>query len=212
MSRGLNDTVHLRRIAKFGPDGAISATATDEYTPTPKPIRQQPQNLKPRFTPIGVPTATPPPVESLKTRPALATETGESEVDSDQDMTDVGKSQMPETPTRPKGSKKSSATNGMLKRKHPEDEGDKSTSAKASTKRAKTTKSSTAKSSSTKETPVQPPTQPALSNGKSSNASTAAIKSKAKPAKKDKKDSRKSSVLPSKLTPVPVPSIPGMRR
>ncbi|KAI1768450.1 DNA-directed RNA polymerase I subunit RPA34.5-domain-containing protein [Hypoxylon sp. FL1150] len=201
LNRGINDTVHLRRIAKFGPDGAISATATDEYTPVPKPIRQQPQNLKPRFTPIGVPTPMPPPIESLKVHPTLATETEQSEADFDSD------SQAPATPTRAKGAKKSNVKNGVLKRKHPEDEGDKSTSTKAATKRAKTTKSTTTKVSSTKETPVRPPTQPSQTNG----ASAPATKGKAKAAKKEKKDPR-SSVPPAKLTPVPVPSFPGMRR
>lgn len=66
LNRGIDSTVHLRRIAKFGPSGVTKATATDAYTPIPKPVREQPQGLKPRFTPIGVPTPlqTPPQVQS----------------------------------------------------------------------------------------------------------------------------------------------------
>ncbi|KAI1087155.1 DNA-directed RNA polymerase I subunit RPA34.5-domain-containing protein [Rostrohypoxylon terebratum] len=58
LDRGIDSTVHLRRIAKFGPGGTVSSTAAENYAPAPKVIREQPEGLKPRFTPIGVPTPT----------------------------------------------------------------------------------------------------------------------------------------------------------
>ncbi|XXH01506.1 hypothetical protein Hte_007866 [Hypoxylon texense] len=211
VNRAVDSTVHLRRVAKFGPNGAISSTVTNEYTPIPKPIRQQPQNLKPRFTPIGVPTPTPPPVQSLKARPTSATQTDEesgSEVDSDEGMAEVPASPPPATPTRSKGSKKLSSVNGQLKRKHPGDEGDRpapvqsSQLSEKSAKRSKTVKSSTSKVSSTKETPILPSTPALASNGAPLKASTSLNKDKTKSATKP----------PNKLTPVPVPIIPNMRR
>ncbi|KAI0165145.1 DNA-directed RNA polymerase I subunit RPA34.5-domain-containing protein [Hypoxylon sp. FL1284] len=226
LNRGIDSTVHLRRMAKFGPDSTVSATATTEYTPIPKPVRQQPQNLKPRFMPIGIPAPTPL-AQPVRPSAALATQ-GESESDSDQDMTSMSMSQDTATPTVSKRSKKSNAADGKLKRKHPGDESAKSTPVPASeksSKRAKTTTDGT-QPTGRKETPVRPPNAAlASSNGtgkpsketptKESTPSkdSKADKAKTKAAKKEKKDAKtKSFVPPTKLTPVPVPKITGMKR
>ncbi|XDG05401.1 hypothetical protein ABKA04_005016 [Annulohypoxylon sp. FPYF3050] len=126
LNRGIDSTVHLRRIAKFGPGGTVSSTADDNYAPAPKAIREQPQGLKPRFTPIGVPT------------PAVQISTSAE-----------SKSKSSKKP------KESDAVNGQLKRKHPEQNTNQSTPGQEpptqgkSAKRPKTSKSAAAQISST---------------------------------------------------------------
>lgn len=126
MNRGIDSTVHLRRIAKFGPGGTVSSTADDNYAPAPKAIREQPQGLKPRFTPIGVPT----PAVQISTAAASKSKSSKKPKESD-------------------------AVNGQLKRKHPEQNTNQSTPGQEPptqgkfAKRPKTSKSATAQISST---------------------------------------------------------------
>ncbi|KAI2463357.1 DNA-directed RNA polymerase I subunit RPA34.5-domain-containing protein [Annulohypoxylon bovei var. microspora] len=181
LNRGIDSTVHLRRIAKFGPGGTVSATATDDYAPIPKAIREQPQGLKPRFTPIGVPTPTWLNVPSSS----------------------VGGSKSS------KKSKKSDAVNGQLKRKHPGQGTDQSTpiqepqSHEKSTKRTKTSKSTTAKA-----TPVQAPAVAQTFSVPSVIDTPSKVRT---PANKEKaKKEKKVAFKPQKETPVPVPNVLSM--
>ncbi|KAI0886815.1 DNA-directed RNA polymerase I subunit RPA34.5-domain-containing protein [Annulohypoxylon maeteangense] len=127
LNRGIDSTVHLRRIAKFGPGGAVSATATDDYAPIPKAIREQPQGLKPRFTPIGVPTPTWQGISSASVSQSNGS----------------------------KKSKKSDGVSGQLKRKHPGQGADQATAEQGSQSKGKSAKRP--KTSKSKETPIQPP-------------------------------------------------------
>ncbi|KAI0000096.1 DNA-directed RNA polymerase I subunit RPA34.5-domain-containing protein [Xylariaceae sp. FL0662B] len=179
LNRGIDSTIHLRRIAKFGPGGDVSATATEDYTPLPKPIREQPKGLKPRFTPIGVPTpAEPESLEkqhrSLKAQSSALRATSkssepgsESESDSDQEMTEAPLVPVIASSIAPNKSERSSAVNGQLKRKHSSGERQStaptkvSKSPEKSAKRAKTTISST---------PILPPKSSLISGSQSSKA------------------------------------------
>jgi hypothetical protein len=119
VSRGIDTTVHVSKRAHFGGNSQISATATDSYVRQPKPIRKQPENLRPRFTPIGVPTVkTAQPSRSnqfLKADPGLDSDESEEE-DEDEDVT------MSNTAAHAP-----SLPNGKLKRKQPtENDGDES--------------------------------------------------------------------------------------
>ncbi|KAF3067361.1 hypothetical protein GL218_08554 [Daldinia childiae] len=202
LNRGIDSTVHLRRIAKFGPGGTVSATATEDYAPVPKAIREQPQGLRPRFTPIGVPSSTPQ-VQSLESRPApvVTRAVSSSESDSESESTSDKDSAVLPTATNSKKSKKPEVVNGKLKRKQPEGEGKSAPvqeprSQEKSAKRPKTTKPTSSKvPSSSKETPILPQTP----NGSSSN-------------KKAKQDKSKYSIQSTKQTPVPVPKVFSMNR
>ncbi|KAI0381446.1 DNA-directed RNA polymerase I subunit RPA34.5-domain-containing protein [Hypomontagnella monticulosa] len=214
LNRGIDSTVHIRHIAKFGPGSATSATATKDYNPIPKPIREQPQGLKPRFTPIGVPNPTPsrilpakpkstPVAQDVSSRSESESEP-ESESESDEDMT-PSQPPLATSSTSSKKHKKLDAVNGKLKRKHPSDEENQSTpvresqSQEKSTKRPKTSKSTPKASSSKKEAPVQ---IAALSTPKET------------PSKKAKANKEKSkyAIKPTKQTPVPPPTFPSMNR
>lgn len=93
MNRAIDSTIHLRRIAEFGGASKVSATATDQYVRKQRPARQQPKDLKPRFTPIGVPTTKPSAVpaqksQASKPKPASSSSSSDSS-DSDVEMTDA---------------------------------------------------------------------------------------------------------------------------
>ncbi|KAI0892395.1 DNA-directed RNA polymerase I subunit RPA34.5-domain-containing protein [Annulohypoxylon nitens] len=157
LNRGIDSTVHLRRIAKFGPGGTVSSTADDNYAPAPKAIREQPQGLKPRFTPIGVPT----PAVQISTTAASKSKSS-------------------------KKSKESDAANGQLKRKHPEQNTNQSTPGQEpqtqgkSAKRPKTSKSATAQISST---PVTVDTPSKVRTPANKDQAKKAAKDAFKPAK-----------------------------
>ncbi|KAI0123611.1 DNA-directed RNA polymerase I subunit RPA34.5-domain-containing protein [Xylariales sp. AK1849] len=134
LNRGIDSTVHLRRIAEFGGGSKASSTATDGYIRQPRPVREQPQNLRPRFTPIGVPTPTTSSVPAQKRRPAasvpektkpaedpLSDSSSSSGSDSDVDMSDAPALPPPTIPTAAKNST-APIINGSLKRKQPVDD------------------------------------------------------------------------------------------
>ncbi|OTA99144.1 hypothetical protein M426DRAFT_325389 [Hypoxylon sp. CI-4A] len=205
LDRSVDSTVHLRQIAKFGPNSSVSATATDAYTPIPKPIRNQPQGLKTRFTPIGVPS---PQVQLAQPRPSQDVPSSAPE-SADVEMTTIPNSQ-PQSSGPAKKTKKSDAANGKLKRKQPSSEEQSSSvpESQSQEKSAKRPKTIT-KAAKPKETPIQAPTPAHLvpmPNGTSPSVST--------PTRKPKKDSKVkySATKPAKQTPVPVPVVPSMKR
>ncbi|KAI1377966.1 hypothetical protein F4677DRAFT_31615 [Hypoxylon crocopeplum] len=214
LNRGIDSTVHLRRMAKFGPGGAVSATATESYAPVPKAVREQPQGLRPRYTPIGVPNPAQPQPPSVKPQPAPAAQTvspsdseSQSEGDPDQDMATVSKSHMPVSSGSSKKSKKSDAVNGNRKRKHSGDDEDMSTlvqksqSQEKSAKKPKTAK--TSKASSFKKG-GQTLTASASNDGAVSKAPTPSIKEKTK--------KKLNYSVPTKQTPIPLPTVLSMKR
>ncbi|KAI1757641.1 DNA-directed RNA polymerase I subunit RPA34.5-domain-containing protein [Xylaria castorea] len=215
LNHGIDSTVHLRRMAKFGPGGEVHATATDNYVPVPKPVREQPEGLRVRYTPIGVPAPT---VSS--TAPTKSTSTdassslakkkahvqssssseSESESDSDVEMTTPSASI---TPAGQMKSAKSSMTNGDRKRKHIGDEDQ-------SIKRLKAEQS--IEVPSVKQSSVQ-----ASKLGVTYNATPS---KKPSSKSKDKKEKVKKVTTPkaaamtptnAKQTPIPLPTYPGMK-
>ncbi|KAI5922950.1 DNA-directed RNA polymerase I subunit RPA34.5-domain-containing protein [Camillea tinctor] len=223
LNRGIDSTVHLRRMAKFGPGGEVGATASNEYVPHPKPIRQQPKGLKPRFTPIGVPnpkvpnategpqrSAIPKPSSESNSKSSSPASDGESESESESES-DVEMTNAPELPLSiPK------ATNGTLKRKLAAEDLPPSSAAKSTksngkvvTKKPKSTQTAPTPSqllSGKKETPVQPPN---LSRIAATSVSTSSKLST--PKAKDKKDKKGGKDKSTKTregqeTPVPPPS------
>ncbi|KAI1296001.1 DNA-directed RNA polymerase I subunit RPA34.5-domain-containing protein [Xylaria venustula] len=215
LNHGIDSTVHLRRMAKFGPGGEVHATATDDYVPVPKPIREQPEGLKVRYTPIGVPTPVLPiavPTRKAtgngdasssqgKTKASQQPSSGsesESESESDVEMTTPSASAVPASQTKPV---KPNLTNGDRKRKHAGEEDQ-------AAKRQKAEKGAEAPSVK-KQSLVQTPDSSATPSKKPS----AKTKDRKEKVKKDK--TPKSAVMTptsSKQTPVPLPSYPGMKR
>ncbi|KAI1421459.1 DNA-directed RNA polymerase I subunit RPA34.5-domain-containing protein [Xylaria sp. FL1777] len=213
LNHGVDSTIHLRRMAKFGPGGEVHATATDNYVPVPKPIREQPQDLRVRYTPIGVPSpvissavatkksSVNAPSSKAKTKVGVhfpSNSDSESDSESDVEMTTPTALATPASQSK---SAKSGLANGVRKRKHPgnEDQGVKRIKAE------QTTEVPSAK----KQIPVQTPT----SSATPSHNPSAKSKDKKGKAKKDK--TPKSVVMtptPAKQTPVPLPSYPGMKR
>lgn len=214
LNRGIDSTVHVRHIAKFGPGSTTSATATKDYIPIPKAIREQPQGLKPRFTPIGVPNPIPPPILPTKLNPTpvaqnTSSSESESESESDGDMA-ASQPRLATSSASSKKPKKSDAVNGKLKRKHPSDEGSQTTPVRESqsqekaAKRPKTAKS-TPKASGSKKGAA---TQTAAISTPSETPSKVASSKKVKASK----DKPKYAIRPSKQTPIPPPIFPSMNR
>ncbi|KAI1821627.1 DNA-directed RNA polymerase I subunit RPA34.5-domain-containing protein [Xylaria intraflava] len=213
LNHSIDSTVHLRRMAKFGPGGEVHATATDDYVPVPKPIREQPEGLRIRYTPIGVPSIPSAnaaklmtPANSFSSQPSTKLRVpsrakGESESDSDVEMT------APPAPAATKGQKKSAkvdVANGDRKRKHPGDEDQGAKRLKA----GQVTKESSPK----KRTPIHPPNVAAASNATPSKQSSQEVKAKKEKSKKDKtpKPAVVTPIVP-KQTPIPLPNYPGMK-
>ncbi|KAJ3567326.1 hypothetical protein NPX13_g6811 [Xylaria arbuscula] len=212
LNHGIDSTVHLRRMAKFGPGGEVHATATDDYVPVPKPIRQQPEGLRVRYTPIGVPT---PPVSSIpavkktptkassvqvKQKPAVESSSSgsESESESDVEMTTPSALIAPASQTK---AAKSALTNGDRKRRH-------SGNDNQSAKRVKA-EPTPEKASMKKQAVVQAPNATATPSKKPPS------KGKEKKEKVKQEKTPKPAALtatPAKQTPVPLPKIPGLKR
>ncbi|GAW13264.1 hypothetical protein ANO14919_026440 [Xylariales sp. No.14919] len=195
LNRGIDSTVHLRRMAKFGPGGEVHATATDDYVPIPKPIREQPEGLRARYTPIGVPTPPIPSVAPTKrtTASAPSSESG-SDGESDVEMTTPPASIA--TPSRKK-SAKSDVTNGDRKRKHSGDEDQ-------AAKRLKG-----GQSTEKKHNPVQALNPSDATPPKKSSTKNTDKKEKPKKAKTPKSTTMTSAT--AKQTPIPLPTYPGMK-
>ncbi|KAK5625222.1 hypothetical protein RRF57_000938 [Xylaria bambusicola] len=210
VNRGIDSTVHLRRMAKFGPGGEVHATATDDYVPVPKPIRQQPEGLRVRYTPIGVPTPaisnavpakkTPAKASQAKKNPAVhssSSSDSESETGSDVEMTTPSVSIAPASQSKPT---KSGLANGDRKRRH-------SGNDDQSAKRVKA-EQATERSSSQKQAVIQAPNPSATPSKKSSKGKEK--KDKAKQEKTPKSITMTPTI--AKQTPIPLPNVPGMKR
>ncbi|KAI0195233.1 DNA-directed RNA polymerase I subunit RPA34.5-domain-containing protein [Xylaria flabelliformis] len=214
LNHGIDSTVHLRRMAKFGPGGEVHATATDNYVPVPKPVREQPEGLRVRYTPIGVPTpvaSSTAPTKSIstnvpssqpkKTARAQSSSSSESESASDSDVEMTTPSALI-TPASQVKSAKSSMANGDRKRKHMGDEDQ-------STKRLKAVESTEGPGVKQKST-----------QGSKLGSTSDATPSKKPSKSKDKKETAKKNKTPNsaamtpskaKQTPIPLPSYPGMK-
>ncbi|KAH9905890.1 DNA-directed RNA polymerase I subunit RPA34.5-domain-containing protein [Xylariomycetidae sp. FL2044] len=234
LNRGIDSTVHLRRMLKFGPNGDVSSTATDQYAAQPRAIREQPQGLKPRFTPLGVPNeprptipleaqsssvsskahATPKAPRESSSESSDSASDSSSEDDSDVEMTGVASTQ-PIAPVAPtKKSETPASTNGNLKRKHPEtiqQQVKASGPVSKSVKRTKTSAIATPASSqspmvkATKERKETPISTPSLARVASRSSSTPSGEAK------DKSKKSKSPKKAYKQTPIPLPKFPGMK-
>ncbi|KAI1124595.1 DNA-directed RNA polymerase I subunit RPA34.5-domain-containing protein [Nemania abortiva] len=216
LNHSIDSTVHLRRMAKFGPGGEVHSTATEDYVPVPRPIREQPEGLKVRYTPIGVaapaiPSIAPPTSNLVN---GFSSQTGagvrvptspsvesKSDPDSDVEMTTPLAPAAPASQNKPT---KSGKTNGDRKRKHTGEENQ-------ATKRLKGGVSTEA--SNVRSTPVQIPSSSAVSNPTPSKKPSVKSKDKKERARKDNTP-KPVSVTPTttKQTPIPLPSYPGMRR
>lgn len=222
--RPIDSTVHLRRIAEFGGASNVSATASDSYVRKPKPVRQQPKNLKARFTPIGVPTLKPTPVAATrKAKAASDSDSDSSDSDSDVEMTNAPNLATPSS---------AATSQGNLKRKQPAEEAgsdsDSSDSSdsdeepappKSSSKPTKRNKTETAPPSSqvskaSKSTPVPPPSLARSKAGAAANLSTpskAPDSTKGKKGKtKGEKKADEGSAKKVSQTPIPLPKLPNI--
>ncbi|KAI1173791.1 DNA-directed RNA polymerase I subunit RPA34.5-domain-containing protein [Nemania sp. FL0916] len=227
LNHNIDSTIHLRRMAKFGPSGEVHATATDDYVPVPKPIRQQPEGLRIRYTPIGVPS--PKVLDAAPTEPARSNHSGpqanpnfrapspvtsEDELsnNSDVDMMTPPASSAPTSrekmekhtgkPTKP------DKVNGQRKRKNTSD-------ANGVPKRLKADPPAETPPRTQKQSPVPVPGPITTPKPTSTPAKKPSTQSKEKKSKaKEKEKTPKSAVMAPvavKRTPIPLPTYPGMK-
>ncbi|KXJ90758.1 DNA-directed RNA polymerase I subunit RPA34.5-domain-containing protein [Microdochium bolleyi] len=191
IKRSIDSAVHIRRQVKFGPDGGESATATDNYAIKPRAVRQQPQGLRPRFTPIGVPRQPVAAVAPLVQKRSAPASDDESESSSDEEMADAPASSAPSLPAATV--KRKPATSAAAKRLK--------SSQAASTP---VPSSQISLGAGKNETPVPPPSV----GGTSIAASTPSKTKKEKKPKATASKPESTVKIPATQTPVPAPSMP----
>lgn len=232
VNRSIDSTVHLRRIAEFGGASKVSSTATDQYVRKIKPIREQPKNLKPRFTPFGVPTqkpsaapaqnAQPKAIKSKPTAKESSDSSSTSDSDSDVEMTDAAALPQPTAAAKKrKQSAESSTSDSESSSSDSDDEPPPSKKAKSPVQSPRRTRKSArvaqaenagipirklpSPAAAKKSTPVPPP---AIGRSISEQSATTVTPSKGKKEKKSKTERGKSSDTTPKAisqTPIPVP-------
>lgn len=204
VGRSVDQTVHFTRSETFLPEGPASVTTTQTVSKTTRPARPQPEGLRARYTPLGVPASK----QTLAPLPSTENQTLANAA-----------SQEASTISTPKSSKK--------KRKHDGENGPLATPAtKDSSKSASAEKSAKKQKIireyehiadeqlGRKETPV--PLPPHLSVGSSSGSkfssprAASAVPPATQPApvhrRSDSPGGRlPSTQLPSKQTPIPIP-------
>lgn len=203
VGRSVDQTLHFTRSETFLPEGPASVTTTQTVSKTTRPARPQPEGLRARYTPLGVPaskkTLTPlPSSEEIKT---LATSQEASAIS---------------TPKSSKKKRKHDGENGPLATPATKDSS-KSASAEKSAKKQKIIREHehiADEQLGRKETPV--PLPPHLNVGSSSGSkfssprAASAVPPATQPApvhrRSDSPGGRlPSTQLPSKQTPIPIP-------
>lgn len=206
VGRPVDQTVHFTRSETFLPEGPASVTTTQTVSKTTRPARPQPEGLRARYTPLGVPA-------SKKTLNAIASSEENKSVAN-------AASQEATAISTPKSSSKK-------KRKHDGENGpvatpaikdsSKSASAEKSTKKQKIIREHehvTDDQAGRKETPVPLPPHPSVSSSSGTNSSSLRAASAVPPATQPapvRKPSESpggrvpSTQLPSKQTPIPIP-------
>jgi len=190
VKRPIDSAVHIRRQVKFGPDGGESSTATDNYAIKPKAVRQQPQGLRPRFTPIGVPRLPAAAAPTLSQSNASSTSGTDSDSDSDDEVADAPSAIVTSLPAATL--KRKTAAPGAAAKRH-----------KSNTAVSTPVPSSQVSLGAVRnETPVPPPS----SMGASSIP--ASTPSRTKKEKKPKAAATKAASSAKTQTPVPAPAVP----
>lgn len=206
VGRPVNQTMHFTRSETFPPEGTASVTTTQTVSKTTRPARPQPEGLRARYTPLGVPA-------SKQPLPAIASP------EKNKSVANVA-AQEAATISTPRSSSKK-------KRKHDGENGpaatpahkdsSKSASAEKSAKKQKTNRDHehvTDGQASQKETPVPLPPHFNASSNPSTNLSSpragSAAPSATQPGPVSRRSASPGARLPStqlsaKQTPVPIP-------
>lgn len=84
VERPVNQTMHFTRSETFPPEGPASLITTTQTVSTTKPARPQPEGLRARFTPVGVPSPKPTitPVNPPKAKAVASSAAQDSSIDS----------------------------------------------------------------------------------------------------------------------------------
>lgn len=197
--------MHFTRSETFLPEGAASVTTTQTVSKTTRPARPQPEGLRARYTPLGVPA-------SKKTLDPIA---GSEEKKSGVDVAAQGATAI-STPKSSKKKRKHDGENGPVETPATKDSS-KSASAEKSAKKQKIIRdheNTPDDQAGRKETPV--PLPPHLNVGSSSGTkfssprAASAVPPATQPApvhrRSDSPGGRLSSTqLPPKQTPIPIP-------
>ncbi|KAL1873927.1 hypothetical protein Daus18300_003799 [Diaporthe australafricana] len=201
LGRPVNQTMHFTRSETFPPEGPASVTTTQTVSKTTRPARPQPEGLRARYTPLGVPASKKPltPIAGSQKNKSVA---------------NVAAQEAAAISTPKSSSKK--------KRKHDGENGpaatpankdsSKSASAEKSAKKQKTNRDrerTVDGQASGKETPVPLPTHFSANSSSSPRAGTAAP-SATQPAPVVKRSASPgvrlpSTQLPAKESPIPIP-------
>lgn len=205
VGRPVDQTMHFTRSETFLPEGPASVTTTQTVSKTTRPARPQPEGLRARYTPLGVPA-------SKKPLTPIAGSDDKSVADvAAQEATAIS---TPKSSSRKK--RKHDGENGPVATPATTDSS-KSTSAEKSVKKQKIIRDhehTADGQASRKETPV--PLPPHLSVGSSSGTNpsgprgASAVPPATQPApvhrRSDSPGGRLASTqLPSKQTPIPIP-------
>ncbi|KAI3401110.1 hypothetical protein diail_256 [Diaporthe ilicicola] len=206
LGRPVNQTMHFTRSETFPPEGPASVTTTQTISKTTRPARPQPEGLRARYTPLGVPAS----------KPTLTPIAGSQKNKS---LSNVAAKEEAAISTPKSSSKK--------KRKHDGENGpaatpankdsSKSASAEKSAKKQKTNRDhehTVDRQPSRRETPV--PLPPHFSAGSSPSPSLSssragpAAPSATQPAPVARRSASPGARLPStqlppKQTPIPIP-------
>lgn len=205
VGRPVDQTLHFTRSETFLPEGPASVTTTQTVSKTTRPARPQPEGLRARYTPLGVPASkkTLTPLPSSEENKTLANA-------ASQEASAIS------TPKSSKKKRKHDGENGPLATPATKDSS-KSASAEKSAKKQKIIREHehiADEQVGRKETPV--PLPPHLSVGSSSGSkfssprAASAVPPATQPApvhrRSDSPGGRlPSTQLPSKQTPIPIP-------
>lgn len=206
VGRPVDKTMHFTRSETFLPEGSASVTTTQTVSKTTRPARPQPEGLRARYTPLGVPAS----------KKALAPIAGSEEDKSVANVVAQEATAISTPKSSSKKKRKHDGENGPVETPATKDSS-KSASAEKSAKKQKVTRDhehTADGQAGRKETPV--PLPPHLGVGSSSGANSSgpraasAVPPATQPApvhrRSDSPGGRLASTqLPSKQTPIPIP-------
>lgn len=206
VERPVNQTMHFTRSETFGPEGPSSVITTQTISTT-KPARPQPEGLRARYTPIGVPAPKPAITLPNKAVANVASQDASTSTPSKSSS----KKKRKHTEDGEDGSVATAISTPIpIPKKDNANPNNKNIPAEKSAKKQKTNRNSTPK----RETPVPLPMPYMSSGGNSANSGpkfTSFTTSSAPPRARMSASPGAAlpvTQVPVKLTPVPVPNLP----
>lgn len=205
VERPVNQTMHFTRSETFGPEGPSSVVTTQTISTT-KPARPQPEGLRARYTPIGVPAPTP----AITLPNKAVTNVASQDASTSTPSKSSSKKKRKHTDDGEDGSVATAISTPIpVPKKDNANPNNKNNPAEKSAKKQKTNRNSTPK----RETPVPLPMPYMSSDGNSANSGPKFTSFTSSATPRARMSASPGAALPVtqvpvKLTPVPVPSLP----